>query len=137
MTFDSFSPEDAQRWILSPDSSYAVAFLPYVDEQGAPMFEPDSQVELFEFAKGRRRIIHTCGTPCDFEAAEWIDKQTVLIGGANWDQLRPQIYRFNIAKGVVHMFSGPQLPMERRQEIHKGIRKLWIEIFPWIRWEEP
>jgi len=101
------------------------------------MFEPDSGVELWEFDQGRQRIILMCGTPCDFEAADWIDPQTVLIGGANWDQLRPVFYRVNMSKSIVDMFYGPPLPMERRSEVHKRLEKLWADFYPWIDWGEP
>jgi hypothetical protein len=136
VVFDLFPIEESRNWIVSPDRSYAIRFLPPVDEEGHPMLEPDSGVGLIESDTGRQRIILMCGTPCDFEAADWVDPHIVLIGGGNWDELRPQIYRVNVRKGTVDLFYGPQLPMERRQEIAAGIQRLWADTYPWIDWEE-
>lgn len=136
-TYSSFSLEEARGWVFSSDSSYAVKFLPPVDEKGHPMLEPDSGVGLLELNRGRWRTILTCGTPCNFEAADWIDAQTVLIGGGNWDELRPLLYRVNIPKERVDLYYGPQLPMERRSQIESGIQELWAEKYPWINWGEP
>ena len=136
-TYSSFPLEEARGWVFSPDSSYAVKFLPPVDEEGYPILEPDSDVQLLELDKGRWRVILQCGTPGSFEAADWIDTQTVLIGGGNWDELRPVLYRVNIPKGSADLYYGPQLPMERRSPIESGIQELWAEKYPWINWGEP
>ncbi|HET9887919.1 MAG TPA: hypothetical protein VFR10_10430 [bacterium] len=134
-TYSSFPPAEARRWVFSPDSSNAVKFLPDVDEEGYPMFEPDSDVQLLESDRGRWQVILMCGTPCDFEVADWIDAKTALIGAGNWDQLRAVLYRVNIPKRTVDMFYGPQLPIARRKEIQSAVRKLWSDTYPWIHWD--
>ena len=60
----ALSPDEARNWVLSPDSSFGVSFLPPVDGDGVPMLEPDSQVQLCDFRRGRLRIILQCGTLC-------------------------------------------------------------------------
>ncbi len=134
VTYASFPPTEARRWVLSPDSSYAVAFLPPVDEGGYPILEPDSQVQLCEFASGRQRVILQCGTPCDFEVAEWLDTKTVLVGGGNWEDLKPWIYRVNVSEGNVLLYAGPTLPESARETTRERVRKFWSDSFPWIRW---
>jgi hypothetical protein len=137
VTYASFSASEARNWVLSPDSSYAVRFLPNVDAEGYPMTEPDSEVWLCEFARGRQRTILYCGTACDFEIAAWLDAETVLIGGADWENLRPVLYRVVVTQDALDVFVGPRLPEERRDEIGELVRDLWEARFPWIDWHRP
>lgn len=134
VTYASFSATEARNWVLSPDSSYAVRFLPGVDAEGHPMTEPDTGVWLCEFARGRQRTILYCGTPCDFEIAAWLDPETVLIGGADWDNLRPVLYRVAVTQDTLDVFVGPRLPEARRDEIQARVRHLWEVWYRWIHW---
>lgn len=137
VTYTSFEPTEARNWILSPDSTYAVRFLPGVDTDGYPMLEPDTGVTLCEFVQGRQRIILYCGTVCDFQIAAWLDAETVLIGGADWDRLRPVLYRVAVKHDTLDVFVGPRVPEERRGEIHERVCDLWEDRFPWIDWHRP
>ncbi len=137
VTYASLAPSDVRRWLPSPDSTYAVCVLPFLDAKLEPMWEPDTEVRLCDFQRGTQRVILMCGTPCGFHVATWQDSHTVLIGGGDWDRVRPEVYRVDVVEGTVDTFAGPSLGSERYGEARYRLWEFRTEVFPWVNWYRP
>ena len=136
-SYESLSTEEKRRWVLSPDSAFAVRIHPAVDSGGDPMLEPDSDVQLCDYSAGRQTIILYCGTTCDFEIAAWPDEETVLIGSGDWERLCPVIYRLDVHQQTLDVFSTQAGEKETRPEIEWRLWEYRRDATPWIHWFPP
>lgn len=101
--FSDFSP----YFIYSPDSSQVIDLLSYgnflrKNKKGQIVLEsgePDTEVAIINVQTKKRERVLFAGPSTLIKEAIWVDNQTVLIGGAMYDEnnvLVPVLWKYNV-----------------------------------------
>jgi len=122
---DSVRTRAALRWYAwSPDRTRAVdpdTYREWEPETGTFGYEPDARAVLYDFAQYHAQVLESCGTPCRYDDARWLDRDRFVLMGwieeldpvsaAGVERFSPRVTVYDLERRTVAYGIGRAVPM--------------------------